>query len=72
MNEQGQTLIKNPGNGAERTFTFDHSYWSHEPGTLALLLKSKYFLGLERLINIYDYSSNWYHLSLFLYCCGNH
>lgn len=45
MNEQGQTLIKNPGNGAERTFTFDHSYWSHEPGTLALLLKSKYIFG---------------------------
>ena len=33
MNDQGQTLIKNPANGAERTFTFDHSYWSHEPGT---------------------------------------
>lgn len=59
MNEQGQTLIKNPGNGAERTFTFDHSYWSHEPGTLALLLKSKYIFGFgtfnKYTSEVYDY-----------------
>ena len=24
------TVIRNPENGDKKTFTFDHSYWSHD------------------------------------------
>ena len=27
-----QTRITDPASGAERSFAFDHSFWSHEPG----------------------------------------
>ncbi len=59
------TTIRNPESGEEKTYTFDYSYWSHEPNDPAFADQKKVFDDLG--VSVLENAWNGYNVSLFAY-----
>jgi hypothetical protein len=60
-----QTTIRNPESGDEKTYTFDYSYWSHNPDDANFANQKKVFDDLG--VSVLENAWKGYNVSLFAY-----